>query len=130
MNVVRVLLVLLEGFCSFGLIVLILLQKSKGGGLGAALGGGGGDTLFGARAGNVLTRFTIILGVVFLANTLLLGIIYSGAETKSVVEKDLEKNPPATQTQNPAQPDTQATASGGVDNMVEPLEGGASESTK
>jgi len=41
------------------LILLILIQRGKGGGLSAALGGGGGDSAFGAKAGDAFTRITI-----------------------------------------------------------------------
>ncbi len=41
------------------LILLILIQRGKGGGLSAALGGGGGDSAFGAKAGDAFTKITI-----------------------------------------------------------------------
>ena len=49
MAVIRTLLIILEAACSLALIGLILLQKSKDGGLGLAFGAGGNDSLFGAR---------------------------------------------------------------------------------
>ena len=46
--------------CAF-LILVVLLQQGKGGGMGSAFGGGGGQTVFGgAGAGNFLTRLTAI----------------------------------------------------------------------
>jgi len=56
---------------------VILLQKPKDGGLGVSFGGGMGEALFGAQMGNVLTRTTIVLGVVFLLNTLVLSRLTS-----------------------------------------------------
>lgn len=94
MAVIRTLLIILEAACSLALIGLILLQKSKDGGLGAAFGAGGGDSLFGARAGNVLTKATVWIGIVFLANTLLLGILFAGSTGSSLVEKELGAQPP------------------------------------
>ena len=87
MAVIRTLLIILEAACSLALIGLILLQKSKGGGLGLAFGGGGNDSLLGAHAGNVLTRATVIIGIVFLANTLILGIMFSGSADQSLMDK-------------------------------------------
>lgn len=40
------------------LIVLILLQRGRGGGLAGALGGMGGQSAFGAKAGDVFTKIT------------------------------------------------------------------------
>lgn len=80
-------LLILEVLCSFLLIGVILLQKSKGGGLGGtAFGGGGGDSLFGARTGTVLTKITITLAVFFLANTLVLAFVYAGPRDRSLMD--------------------------------------------
>lgn len=40
------------------LVVLILLQRGRGGGLAGALGGAGGQSAFGSKAGDVFTRIT------------------------------------------------------------------------
>jgi preprotein translocase subunit SecG len=40
------------------LIVLILLQRGRGGGLAGALGGMGGQSAFGSKAGDLMTRVT------------------------------------------------------------------------
>ncbi|MCE5327367.1 MAG: preprotein translocase subunit SecG [Planctomycetaceae bacterium] len=47
------------------LIIVVLLQKGRGGGLGSAFGGLG-SSAFGTRVGDVLTWVTIILTAVFL----------------------------------------------------------------
>lgn len=47
------------------LIMVVLLQKGRGGGLGAAFGGIG-STAFGTRVGDVLTWVTIVLTALFL----------------------------------------------------------------
>ena len=41
------------------LILLVLVQRGRGGGLAGALGGMGGSSAFGAKAGDVFTRITI-----------------------------------------------------------------------
>ncbi len=64
---------------------VILLQKPKDGGVGVSFGGGMGEALFGAQMGNVLTKGTIILGSIFLLNTLVLSRLTSHAGT-SVME--------------------------------------------
>ncbi|MCU0858879.1 MAG: preprotein translocase subunit SecG, partial [Pontiellaceae bacterium] len=89
MAVFRALLIILEAGCSLALIGLILLQKSKEGGLGLSFGSGGGDSLFGARTGNVLSKATVGIGILFLANTLLLGILFAGSSGgASLIEKE------------------------------------------
>jgi preprotein translocase subunit SecG len=42
-----------------GLILVVLVQRGKGGGLAGALGGAGGSSAFGSRAGDLFTRITI-----------------------------------------------------------------------
>ena len=42
------------------LILLVLVQRGRGGGLSGALGGMGGQSAFGAKAGDVFTRVTIV----------------------------------------------------------------------
>lgn len=86
MAVMSTLLIILEAACCLALIGLVLLQKSKSGGLGLAFGGGGNDSLFGARAGNVLTKATIAIGTLFLVNTLVLGMMFSGSASESLMD--------------------------------------------
>ncbi len=74
------LFVVVEVVCCLLLIGLILLQRSKSEGLGMAFGASTGESLFGARAGNVLSRATVILGSVFLASSVVLGVLYSHRE--------------------------------------------------
>ena len=91
MAILTSLLLIVEVLSAFLLIVVILAQKSKDQGLGMAFGSGMGESLFGSRAGNVLTRMTITLAAVFMLTTIVLGILFaknkgSGA-TGSVMDK-------------------------------------------
>ena len=54
------------------LILIVLLQKGRGGGLGAAFGDGAGSA-FGTRTGDVLTWITVVLTGVFLLVAIGLG---------------------------------------------------------
>ncbi len=87
MAIIRMLFIILEAATCLALIGLILLQKSKDGGLGMSFGSGGNDSLFGARAGNVLTRATVIIGILFMVNTLVLGMMFAGSTDKSLIEE-------------------------------------------
>ncbi|MGH7135502.1 MAG: preprotein translocase subunit SecG [Pirellulales bacterium] len=51
---------------SLFLIVLILLQRGRGGGLAGALGGMGGQSAFGSKAGDVFTRITSGVAIVWI----------------------------------------------------------------
>ena len=51
--------------CLF-LILLVLIQKGRGGGLSSAFGGSGGNTAFGSKTGDVLTWATSIVFGVFM----------------------------------------------------------------
>lgn len=48
------------------LILLVLIQKGKGGGLSGAFGGSGGSSAFGSRAGDAFTRITIYVAAVWI----------------------------------------------------------------
>lgn len=84
--VIRYLLLVVEVTSSILLIGVILLQKSKQQGAGMAFGSGVGESLFGAQVGNVLTKTTVILAVIFLANTTLLAYIGSNRARPSVAD--------------------------------------------
>ena len=64
------------------LAILILIQPSKSGGLGATFGGVG-ESVFGARAGSHLTKATVALTVTFFVLALLLAALI-GHSKKSV----------------------------------------------
>ncbi|QDT39459.1 preprotein translocase subunit SecG [Stratiformator vulcanicus] len=49
------------------LMFIILLQRGRGGGLAGAFGGAGGQSAFGTKAGDVFTRITIVVTVVWVA---------------------------------------------------------------
>ena len=52
------------------LILLVLIQRGKGGGLIGALGGSGGSSPFGSRAGDQFTRITIYVALLWLFLTM------------------------------------------------------------
>jgi preprotein translocase subunit SecG len=68
------------------LVVIILLQRSEGGGLG--IGGGGMGGFMSARGtANLLTRATAILATCFFTTSLTLAIIADSGRKSSVAEE-------------------------------------------
>jgi preprotein translocase subunit SecG len=53
------------------LILLVLIQRGKGGGLVGALSGVGGSSPFGSRAGDAFTRITMYVAAIWLLLTML-----------------------------------------------------------
>jgi preprotein translocase subunit SecG len=72
MNVVAVLFVL----CCIALILIVLIQKGKGGGLSGAFGGAMASGILGSKTGDFLTWVTIVLAGVFLFLAVLMAKFY------------------------------------------------------
>lgn len=53
------------------IILLVLVQRGRGGGLAGALGGPGGSSAFGAKAGDTFTRITIIVVSIWIVTCIL-----------------------------------------------------------
>ena|GEM_PF-867723 len=70
------LMVVLFGLTCVVLILLILIQKGKGGGLSAAFGGGMASGLLGSKTGDFLTWVTIVMVGIFLGLGVLLAKFY------------------------------------------------------
>jgi preprotein translocase subunit SecG len=62
--------------CSVVLVLIILIQKGKGGGLGAAFGGGLASGILGSKTGDFLTWVTISLVSVFLILAVVMAKFY------------------------------------------------------
>jgi len=70
-------------FTGLFLILLVLIQRGKGGGLAGAFGGVGGSSPFGSRAGDAFTRLTIYVACIWLFLTMLqVRAIQTSAETR------------------------------------------------
>ena len=53
------------------IILLVLVQRGRGGGLAGALGGPGGSSAFGAKAGDTFTRITIVAVSIWIVTCIL-----------------------------------------------------------
>src|ERR1035437_336821 len=69
-----ILLLLLSAF----LVLIVLVQRGRGGGLAGAFGSGGGSTsAFGTKTGDVFTTVTVVLFVVFMLLAIWLNMHFS-----------------------------------------------------
>src|ERR1700759_4155136 len=103
----QTLLLLVELFVSIGLVVVVLLQRSEGGGLGMGGGGSGMGGLFSPRgAADTLTRTTAILAVLFFLCSMGLTLLALHSRPEGTV---LDSAPPGTPLPGrPAKPAPQA----------------------
>ena len=103
--------------CVF-LILLILIQRGKGGGLAGAFGGMGGQSAFGTKAGDTFMRITIVCSIVWFVFCLTTALVVapsnkkgsglglgSGVGTENTTpDAGQGAAPPAPITESPAQP--------------------------
>ena len=67
--------------CLF-MILLVLIQKGRGGGLASAFGGAGGNTAFGSKTGDVLTWATSVVFGIFLVLAIILNLVANNYHNK------------------------------------------------
>src|SRR5579862_5558526 len=93
--------ILLMIMCVF-LVLLILIQKGRGGGLASAFGGAGGNTAFGSKTGDVLTWATSIVFGIFLVLAITLNLLANQVGQAPVPKSPaVAQNQPAGPGQNP-----------------------------
>ena len=107
MNLIAVLFVLVSAV----LILLILIQKGRGGGLSAAFGGGMASGLLGSKTGDFLTWATITVVSVFLVMAVVLARYYrpavteySGPQRPARTSQPMQKGAPARPVPGTSQP--------------------------
>ena len=97
---------LLGGAATF-LILLVLVQRGRGGGLAGALGGMGGSSAFGAKAGDVFTKITIGAATFWILLCIAATKLISTGETLIDVEG---KGPGTSRIQVPVADDAEGSA--------------------
>ncbi|WP_437810481.1 preprotein translocase subunit SecG [Sorangium sp. So ce1078] len=65
--------------CLF-LILVVLLQQGRGGGMGSAMGGATAQVFGGRGAGNFMTRLTAVCAAVFMATSVSLAYLSSAGD--------------------------------------------------
>ena len=83
MSIIMILFLLLHVVLSLFLILLIMLQNDKGGGLAGAFGGMGGQAAFtGTGAANFLTRYTVYLALASFVVIVILNVLSDNASER------------------------------------------------
>jgi preprotein translocase subunit SecG len=111
----------------FALIVVVLLQSGKGGGLAGGAFGGTAQTVFGGRGANdFMTRATMFLGAAFFVTSMALALMSSGTQGSRSLMQEAAKRassqaPPTMPTSKaPATAPQTAPAGGGSQAPAQP----------
>lgn len=100
-------LLVVHALVAIALIVVVLLQRSEGGGLGIGSTGGMGGFMTARGTANLLTRTTAVLAAVFMGMSLLLAVM-AGAPSKER-QRSIFDTAPTAPAPAPATPATPAT---------------------
>ena len=80
-------------FVCFIMILLVLIQKGRGGGLSSAFGGSGGNTAFGAKTGDVLTWATSVVFALFVVLAVILSLVCDKLSTHNATAPQAQQAP-------------------------------------
>ncbi|MGB9667840.1 MAG: preprotein translocase subunit SecG [Thermosulfidibacteraceae bacterium] len=84
----EVALVIFQVLISLMIVIVVLLQKGKGAGMGATFGGGVTSSVWGPKGPvTFLSKLTVILMVLFFANSIALTIIMGKPRFSQAVEE-------------------------------------------
>jgi preprotein translocase subunit SecG len=95
---------------SLFLIVLVLIQRGKGGGLAGAFGGMGGQSAFGTKAGDLFTKITIGVASFWIVLCIVAVKVLGGGGSAGPLGPDPARNPPAQQAPGPSDSPTPTEA--------------------
>lgn len=86
MNILYTFLQIIHYIACAGLIVVVLLQAGKSGGMAGIFGGGGSDQFFSAQSGKAfIKRVTIVMACIFVLTSLFLTKLSTQIGVYSVV---------------------------------------------
>lgn len=101
------LLMMLHVIICFLLVVSVLLQAGKGGGLSGSFGTGGSQALFGGRgAATFFSKATVVLGALFFVSSLALAMMSTQVSARRSLVQEAAKRA------NPESPSTPPTGAG------------------
>lgn len=111
MQTLRVVLIILFIIDAIALVIAVLLQSGRGGGLAGALGGiGGGESALGVRAASQIEKATGVMAGIFLGLALAIALLTGAGEARRtdvpVEERGIVDTEPATDLGVPAEQET------------------------
>lgn len=118
MNVVAVLFVI----SCIALILIILVQKGRGGGLSGAFGGAMASGILGSKTGDFLTWVTIVLTGIFLILAVIMAKFYRHGVSDYGMERPAQQQVPTTQQTGPSGDAAEQAEITGDSNDVDALE--------
>ena len=86
MGLLSIVLLVIFALASVLMILVIMLQDDQGEGIGGLFGGGSSSVL-GSRSGNILTRFTTVLGAIFIVGAFALAWLNRTPESTDIIQK-------------------------------------------
>ena len=85
-------LMVLHVFICFLLVISVLLQAGRGGGLSGSFGAGGGQAIFGGRgAATFFSKATVVLGALFFVSSLGLAMMSSAVTARRSLVQEAAK---------------------------------------
>src|SRR5260221_9355163 len=122
------LLDIIHVFVCLFLMLVVLLQQGKGGGMGAAFGGGATQQVFGGSgAGNILTRATAICAGIFMLTSVSLAYMSSSGDRAlraKVAEEQSKAKDRGTKREKTAPATPPSAGAGGGSMIKRPAPGG------
>ena len=118
-------LIVIHVIISCGLMLVVLMQSSKGEGLAGAFGGGGlSGAVFGGRgAATFLSKATTVLAIMFMVSCIVLTLVARGRSTGQVGESAVSRMATEQPVPTPAQGQQQGTQQQGTQPTTPPSGG-------
>ncbi len=113
----------------FLLIVVVLLQRGRGGGLSGAFGGVGGHSAFGTKTGDFFTWLTVCLAGLFLLIAIINNFTYRKVSVPTAAAPQPAQAPAGGAPPPPAGAQVPARDTGGGESSVPEPSGGGEEET-
>lgn len=103
-------LMILQAITSVLLIIVVLLQFGKGAEAGLMTAAGSESIMSSSTRGNVMTKITAVLAIIFLGNSLLLARLQDSKYQKSIMDTEKQISRPLNSDAQKAQAPTAPTA--------------------